>query len=156
MIFCHEWMQTVDGEMCAIRLKKDLTASVGEPILLFTASAAEWTVGSNQTVNGEEKQVFVTDGPYPYRTSEGKLFLLWSSGGEEGYAIGIAESLNGDIDGKWIHQKELLFKKDGGHGMIFTDLNGSAYVTLHSPNHTPNERPCFFPIEEKNGTIVLK
>lgn len=156
MIFCHEWTQVTDGKMCAIRLKKDLTESIGEPITLFTASSADWAVGAVNKVNGKEKRVYVTDGPYPHRTAEGKLLLLWSSGGAEGYAIGLAESDNGDITGKWTHQKELLFKKDGGHGMIFTDLSGKAYVTLHSPNHTPDERPCFFPVTEKNGTLVLK
>lgn len=156
MIFCHEWTQVIDGEMCAIRLKEDLTESVGEPIKLFNASEASWAVGSLNNHNGEEKRVYVTDGPFPYRTSDGRLLLLWSSGSEYGYAIGIAESDNGDITGSWSHRKEMLFKKDGGHGMIFTDLSGRKYVTLHSPNRTPNERPCFFPVEEKDGTLVLK
>ena len=39
--------------------------------------------------------------------------------GEEGYTEAIAVSDNGDIDGNWVQRDELLFKKDGGHGMIF-------------------------------------
>lgn len=156
MIFCHEWTQITDGEMCAVRLKDDLTEAIGEPITLFAASKAPWTTGSKNKVNGEDAIVYVTDGPYPYRTKDGNLLLLWSSGGKEGYAIGIAKSDNGDITGNWHHQAEPLFKKNGGHGMIFTDLDGNSYVTLHAPNHTPEERPHFFPIEEKNGTIILK
>lgn len=156
MIFCHEWTQVVDGGMCAVPLKEDLSGADGEPRLLFNASLAEWTVGSIHKMDGEDKRVYVTDGPFMYRMENGKLLMLWSSGGKEGYAIGIAESDNGDVTGNWTHQKELLFRKDGGHGMIFKDLNGKTFVTLHSPNRTPNERPCFFEVEEKNGTLVLK
>ncbi len=155
MIFCHEWTQVTDGKICAVRLKDDLTESEGEPLTLFSASEAPWTVGVKNKVNGMDATVYITDGPYPYRTKDGKLLLLWSSAGKEGYAIGIAKN-DGNIAGKWVHQSEPLFAKDGGHGMIFTDFNGKAFVTLHSPNRTPNERPCFFPIEEKNGTIILK
>jgi hypothetical protein len=49
----------------------------------------------------------------------------------------------------------MLFEENGGHGMIFTALDGKKYVTLHSPNRTPNERPCFFEVEERNGTLEL-
>lgn len=155
MVFCHEWTQTVDGEMCAVRLSEDLKTSIGDPTVLFKASDAGWTKGSKQTVNGEEETVYVTDGPFMYRTKDQKLLMLWSSGGELGYAIGIAQSDNGDITGSWSHQKELLFKKDGGHGMIFTDYSGKIFVTLHSPNKTPNERPHYFEAEEKDGTLKL-
>ena len=42
MIFCHEWVQVNDGEMCAIEMSADLKRAVGEPILLFKASEASW------------------------------------------------------------------------------------------------------------------
>ena len=35
MVFCHEWLQTVDGEMCVVELSKDLKHAVGEPRVLF-------------------------------------------------------------------------------------------------------------------------
>lgn len=155
MIFCREWTQVVDGEMYAVRLKKDLSAAEGEPIKLFSASEASWAVGSVNKYFGEEKRVYVTDGPNMYKTENGSLLMLWSSGGAKGYAIGIAKSDNGSITGKWSHCDRLLFEENGGHGMIFASLDGKKYVTLHKPNRTPNERPCFFEIKEDKDGIVL-
>lgn len=155
MIFCHEWTQVVDGEMCAVRLKKDLSGTIGEPILLFKSSQAPWTKGAKQRVNGEDCLAYVTDGPNLYRTEDGGLLMLWSCGGEKGYAIGMAKSDNGRVDGKWTHLDKLLFEENGGHGMIFTAFDGKKYVTLHKPNKTPNERPCFFEVKEKDGILEL-
>ena len=42
MIFCHEWVQVSDGEMCIVRLSDDLKRTVGEPKLLFKASDPIW------------------------------------------------------------------------------------------------------------------
>src|SRR5690606_37725511 len=42
LVFCHEWRDVGDGEMWAQRLTEDLRAPVGEPVLLFRASAAPW------------------------------------------------------------------------------------------------------------------
>jgi GH43 family beta-xylosidase len=155
MIFCREWTQVIDGEMYAVKLKKDLSGRDGEPIKLFSSSQAPWTMGAQQTVNGEKHTVYVTDGPYMYRCGSGELLMLWSCGGKKGYAIGIAKSDNGSITGKWSHSDKMLFEENGGHGMIFTALDGKKYVTLHSPNRTPNERPCFFEVREINGTLEL-
>lgn len=152
MVFCREWLQVDDGEMYAVRLSDDLTQTVGEPILLFHASEAPWVRGSERP----GKVVFVTDGPFLYTTEKGSLLMIWSSGSEGGYAIGIARSDNSSITGKWSHEENMLFSKNGGHGMIFKSTDGRLLVSLHSPNNTPMERPCFFEIEEKNDTLVLK
>lgn len=158
MVFCHEWTQVADGEMCAVALKEDLSQAVGNPVTLFRASQASWTRGAEteHVINGQKKKVFVTDGPFLYRAGDGSLLMLWSSGGEEGYAIGLAKSRNGEVTGPWEHQKELLFAKNGGHGMLFKDFSGQLFVTLHAPNQTPYERPCFFKVREQNGTLVLQ
>ncbi len=156
MIFCREWTEVVDGEMYAVRLSEDLSEAVGEPKVLFFASQAPWTTGSVNTYFGRERCVYVTDGPNMYRNEKGELLMLWSSGGKKGYAIGLAKSDNGKITGKWTHLDEMLFEENGGHGMTFTALDGKKYVTLHSPNNTPMERPCFFEIEERNGIPCLK
>lgn len=42
MVYAHEWLQTVDGTMEAIRLAPDLTRTIGDPVLLFKASDASW------------------------------------------------------------------------------------------------------------------
>jgi arabinan endo-1,5-alpha-L-arabinosidase len=44
---------------------------------------------------------------------------------------------------------------NGGHGMVFRAFSGELYVTVHSPNHTPDERAVLFKVAERNGTIVL-
>ena len=42
MVFCHEWLQVQDGQICAIRMEEDLSDSIGEPVILFRASEAPW------------------------------------------------------------------------------------------------------------------
>ena len=104
----------------------------------------------------KNKGIYVTDGPFPYRCADGTLLLLWSSMGEEGYTEAIAVSDNGDIDGNWVQRDELLFKKDGGHGMIFKTFDDKLLLLLHSPNKHPLERPAYFELEDKNGMLCVK
>ncbi|MDQ0115543.1 GH43 family beta-xylosidase [Paenibacillus harenae] len=154
MVFCHEWLQVQDGEMCAIPLAKDLKSAAGEPVLLFHASDAPWAVGSEDASNG--KKNFVTDGPFLHSAANGDLLMLWSSHGANGYAIGIARSDSGDIRGPWVQDREPLFGQDGGHGMLFTTFEGELRLAIHRPNNTPNERPLFLPIAEEKGRLSIK
>lgn len=62
---------------------------------------------------------------------------------------------NGEIDGKFT-QMEPLFMEDGGHGMVFRALDGQLYLTLHSPNVHLEERPCFYPLVEKGGSLMRR
>lgn len=146
IVFCREWVQVTDGEIHAMKLTKDLTAAAGEPKLLFSASQPEWA--------DKTRNMFVTDGPFLYRTSEGRLLMIWSTFTPSGYVQAIAYSDNGEIDGNWLHEKP-MFDKDGGHGMIFEDYNGQKHLILHSPNENPLERPVLFDIVEKDGTLKL-
>ncbi len=148
MIFCHEWLQVRNGEMCAVRLSDDLTHAVGEPILLFRASEPEWAT--------KDADSYVTDGPFMYRTSSGRLIMMWSSHYSAGYCEALAYSDNGSILGKWTQDPRLLFGKDGGHGMIFKTLEGKLMFACHQPNDTPLERPIFIPIEEREDTLWVK
>lgn len=150
MIFCHEWVQAGDGEICAIELTADLKFPAGEPFLLFRASEASWskTMHHSSGISG-----CVTDGPFMWRTSDGTLLCLWAGFSEGGYTEGIAISDSGDITGKFT-QLEPLFKDDGGHGMVFRDLGGRLWLTLHSPNEHLMERPLFHPIEDVVGKLV--
>lgn len=149
IVFCHEWKQIGNGTMCAMKLSKDLTEAVSEPWVLFDAKNVGWT----KSIEGDEG--YVTDGPFLQRTKDGDLIMLWSSHGEEGYAQAMARSTNGEIDGIWQQDKELLFSKNGGHGMVFKTIQGKQMLTIHMPNETPNERAVFFPIIEENGTYKL-
>lgn len=149
MVFCHEWVQAGDGEVNAIPLTNDLRAAAGEPMLLFKASEADWCQVKHHSsgVTG-----CVTDGPFLWRTADGTLLCLWASFSEGGYTEGVAVSDNGEIDGRFT-QTEPLFTDDGGHGMVFRALDGQLYLTLHSPNTTPEERPFFHPIIEQGGRL---
>ncbi|HHV12941.1 MAG TPA: family 43 glycosylhydrolase [Clostridiales bacterium] len=154
MVFVHEWVQITDGEICAVRLSDDLKSAVDEPKVLFRASEAGSWIKPYTNEKYPQKN-YVADGPFLYRTNGGKLMILWSSFGEEGYTEAIAFSDNGEIDGKWIHQQELLFKKDGGHGMVFQALDGERYLTLHIPNVHLEEHPMFYRLKEINDTLCL-
>lgn len=151
MVFCHEWVQAGDGEICAVKLTEDLSGPAGEPFLLFRASQAPWakTVRHSSGITG-----YVTDGPFFHRTAEGRLLLLWASFSDGGYTQGVAVSSNGEIDGCFA-QEAPLFEKDGGHGMVFRDLDGRLWLTLHSPNTHLEERPVFFPLEEAGGGLRI-
>ena len=150
MVFCHEWVQAGDGEVCAMPLTDDLKAAAGEPRVLFHASDASWCQVKHHSsgVDG-----CVTDGPFLWRTAEGTLECLWASFSEGGYTEGVAVSDNGDIDGNFV-QAEPLFREDGGHGMVFRALDGQLYLTLQSPNTHLEERPCFHPLREEKGMLV--
>ena len=151
MIYCHEWVETLDGEMDLVELKKDLSATVGEHQRLFCASAAEWSTGS-----GGDVKTYVTDGCFLYRTKTGKLLMLWSSFYDGPYAVGIAESDTGKVIGPWRQQKEPLFV-NGGHSMIFQDFEGRLCLVLHSPNSPGGkERAHIYELEDLGHTLKIK
>lgn len=149
MVFCHEWVQVGDGEVCAVLLSEDLSAPAGEPKLLFRASEASWCQVKHHSsgVSG-----CVTDGPFLWRTTGGDLLCLWASFSQGGYTEAVARSSNGDIDGTFT-QAEPLFMNDGGHGMVFRALDGQLYLTLHSPNEHLLERPCFYRIRDTGHAL---
>jgi len=145
MVFCHEWVQVQDGEMCAIPLSDDLKEAIGDPTLLFRASEPSWAK--------ECAENFVTDGPFLYRTSDDSLLMIWSSIAPNGYCEAISRSDNGEITGNWIHDEQLLFESDGGHGMIFRTLQGDLKFVFHQPNVHPLERPHIVDLLDIGNTI---
>lgn len=148
VVFCHEWLQVHDGEMCALELTEDLKQTIGEPILLFKASEPSWA--------DKDRIDFVTDGPFLYKTESGRLLMIWSSGANGNYVEAVSYSDNGEITGNWKHCDKPLFEKDGGHGMIFDNFTGQKYLVLHSPNIPGRENPALFEIIERNETLELK
>ena len=149
MVFCHEWVQAGDGQILALPLSKDIKQALGEPEIMFTASQAPWckTMHHSSGVNG-----CVTDGPFLHLCEDGTLLCLWASFSEEGYTEGLALSKSGEINGPW-EQLEPLFRKDGGHGMVFCTREGQLYLTLHTPNEHLKEHPVFIPLCERNGRL---
>lgn len=148
MVFCHEWKEVKDGTICAVKLSDDLKKAIGVPRVLFHASLGKPAVRSFIFGN------YVTDGPFFFRTEDGRLHMLWSSFGQNHkYVQALAYSSNDDIDGVWTVRKELLFDKDGGHGMIFRTFEGEYMLTLHSPNKTKSEHPAFYQISYKGEEL---
>lgn len=138
LVFCHEWVQTENGEMCALRLTPDLKAPAGEPFVLFKA-------GDNPAVDGFEgcagRQCRITDGPFLFR-EDGKLKMIWSSLSGGKYAVLEAEA--DALAGEWKHGGS-RFAFDGGHAMLFEDFDGVRRISLHHPNTPPLERAVFLP-----------
>ena len=136
IVYVGEWTSNEDsvGVMCAAMLSADLSHMTSEPITLFRATDAKWASGH------------ITDGPFVYRSQTGRLLMLWSNGSGTGYAVGIAQSVNGKITGRWTHKCQPLYQKDknhiydGGHGMLFTDLNGRLRMAIHAPNTATDDR----------------
>ena len=149
IVFCHEWVQVHDGEICALRLSDDLRQSIGEPQLLFHASEAPWIT----PYSGQSD--YVTDGPFLHRAQNGELLLLWSSFTNGSYTLGVARSLGGGILGPWKQDAEPLYREDGGHGMVFRTFEGQLMLTVHRPNSPRDERPIFVPLVENNGHLSL-
>ena len=152
IIFCHEWVQIKNGTVCALRLTPELDGSLGEPIELFAAADASWVEPVKSPRHGDG---YVTDGPFAYRSRDGALLLLWSSfrGGQ--YAQGIARSASGSILGQWSQEEAPIYASDGGHGMIFRTFEDKLLLTLHTPNHSPDERPVFIELKERDGRLAL-
>ncbi|MGJ3237402.1 MAG: glycoside hydrolase family 43 protein [Anaerolineae bacterium] len=151
IVFCHEWVQVGDGEICALRLSNDLTCSVGEPQLLFRASSAPWS----QEINSKGRRGYVTDGPSLYQSGTGTLWMLWSSFSNGAYAVGMARFASGDILGAWDQLPKPLYAGDGGHCMIFETFEGQLMLALHRPNATPHERPYFIPLVDTGTSLDI-
>ena len=154
MIYVGEWTTAENGigTMMAAKLSDDLTSFISEPILLFRAQ------------DGSRENGFITDGPFLYKTKEGRLIMLWSDFRNSGYSVLVASSSNGKIDGKWRHQPGELYTSnqnhpDGGHPMLFTVDDGTLVMAVHSPNMETDDTPItarLIPVEDTGDTIVVK
>lgn len=87
LVFVHEWtsMPNGNGGMVAARLSEDFSRLKSEPILLFRARDPKWA------------RLGVTDGPYVFRLSDGKLGMIWSNFCKDDYCVAVAFSDNGKI-----------------------------------------------------------
>ena len=152
LVFCHEWLQAGDGAIYAQRLSDDMRTSTGAPILLFTASQAPWTRPFRNEATGYDDLAFITDGPFVVRDHAG-LALLWTSGGEEGYSVGVARSSTGLITGPWVHEPQPLVGSGGGHAMLLTTRD-ERFLVFHQPNELTFERLTIRRVAETNGTYL--
>jgi hypothetical protein len=149
LIFSHSFEDDPKGDMCLLPLKEDLSAAVGEPVTLFSAAEAPWArpVPFAKAEFGMDGDVYFTDGPCVKKLHDGELIMTWSSWSEQAYAVGVAMSENGRVLGPWRQLGTPLYPANGGHGMIFTEKDGSLCFTLHTPNDKYLERPAFYQVE---------
>ena len=149
MVYVEEWTSADDGvgRMAAAPLSADLTQFTAEPQELFRADDPKW------------KPHGITDGPFLYKSSSGKLLMLWSNGSPEGYCVALAAAKT--VTGPWRQQRARLFVKDkhhaedGGHGMLFTDLNGQLTLCIHAPNGGAPARVQFYPVRDLGYTLAI-
>jgi hypothetical protein len=158
LIFSHSFEDTPDGDMCMLKLSKDLTKSLGEPVKLFSAGEALWAkpVPFAKAEFGMDGDVYFTDGPCVIKADVGKLCMTWSSWGECGYAVGVAVSESGLVKGPWKQMVSPIFAVNGGHGMIFKDKNNILRFALHYPNDKYKEHPIFTELVFEQGKLQLK
>ncbi len=154
LLYCREWLEVVDGQIYIQKLSDDLSKTIGDPQLLFSATSANW-VGAITSGNGITGQV--TDAPFIYKTSENKLIMIWSSFAKSNgkYSIGLARSTSGLITGPWVQDPNPLNNDDGGHAMIFKSFDGRTKISYHSPNTYPNYVTIYdLDLYQGNVTII--
>ena len=155
MVFCHEWAQVENGTIDYVRLSNDLSKAMGKPKTILKATDVSWVASLNERGTGFPHHGYVTDGNFIYKTKEGKLVMIWSTFGPEGYALIQAVSDTGKLKGPWKQIQEPLFAKDGGHGMIFKTFQGQLMLTFHQPNRGKLERARLYKIRDKGDRITL-
>lgn len=148
MVYVHEWVQAVDGEIYAQRLSEDLRVPMGAPLLLFRASQAPWAAPIPQ--GG-----FVTDGPFLFRLPSGALGMLWSSFCESGYCQGFCCSDSGKIQGPWRQMPLPLYTQDSGHGMLFAARDGRMGLILHDENAGSASHAVLLPVRLEESRLIL-
>ena len=150
MVFCHEWVQIIDGTVDYIQMKDDLADVIGAPSRMLKASSAP---GALQAPDRGK----VTDGCFLYRSSvSSRLFMTWSTYiPGNGYCVILARSDSGCINGPWTQQR-VLYPRDGGHGMLFKSFEGRLLMALHQPNGGGRERLHLFEIADDGETLAIK
>ncbi|MBW3090016.1 glycoside hydrolase family 43 protein [Bifidobacterium miconisargentati] len=157
LVYSHSLEDVPEGDMDAVRLTDDLTATIGDPVTLFKASDAPWSVPVPfaKAEFGIDGDAYFSDGPFLHRLADGRLAMLWSSWTRTGgYAVGQAISRTGEVTGPWDQCPEPVLTH-GGHGMLFTGFDGITRYTLHAPNDPGQERPTFLTVTERDGRLAL-
>lgn len=164
MVYCHEWLQIIDGTMVAIQLKPDLSDSEGKPFTLFRASDAPWAKELNsigEITNNRKTPGWVTDGPYLFKTKTGRLGMIWSSWGDKRYALGVAYSQSGKLKGPWIQEPEPLISNNSGHGMLFRTFEGKLLMSLHYQSSDPKNpqrsfrKPMLLEVDDSGDSLKV-
>lgn len=150
IVFCHEHTQIIDGTICYAPLSDDLSELAGDPVTLFKASEPYW---ADESKSADEHRI--TDGPYMYRTNQDELLMLWSTFIKSQYAECLVRFDGGEIGVKFEHLPPMV-DNDGGHGMVFADLDGNLCLTYHTPNKSGYEHPYFVHITDEGDTLKIE
>jgi hypothetical protein len=144
MVYCHEWCQLGNGTIEYAPLAPDFASFLAPPKKLLDARSAMKGAGP------------VTDGPFFLRSrTSARLYLIWSNFIKGcGYTVLVRSSASGKIGGPWTTD-EILFAKDGGHGMIFRGLDGRLRLSFHQPNSSPNERLRLYFLDEDGTRLTI-
>lgn len=67
--------------------------------------------------------------------------------------VGAGAQRRGTVQGPWAQEERPIRGKDGGRGMVFRAFDGSLFMTLHTPDRTPDERPRFVEVEERELSL---
>ena len=170
MVYCHEWVQKIDGTIEAIPLTPDLRAAAGDSILLFRGSDASWrrrakeyNQGATPAINATQLAPYVTDGCELCRTPNGSLLMIWTGpGGRYSYNEVQAISRSGRVRGPWeqVYRKPFMHG-NRGHGNLFRTFEGKDMLVVMNrsaqgglANGTRSE---YYDVEITNeGVEVLK
>ena len=146
------------GEMRLVELSDDLKEPVGEHKILFKGNEPAWRKDKEPDFEVDPLRAWVAEGPFLYKTSNGKLLMIWASHNGPGcYVQAISYSESGSVFGEWKHCEKLLFDSNGGHGMIFKTFDNKLKFTLHYPNSPfGKERAKFYEIAETPEEPFLK
>ncbi len=137
LYFSYEWTTPEgDGAIYVAELSNDLKTIVGTPKRVIDGKTSGVAI---ELVSGAYRG-YVAEGPYAVK-EDGKIALYWSAISKDGYCV--ARNTAEDIFLDYIFDR-MVFTKDGGHCMVFTDLDNTAKITFHQPNNSPNERMRIF------------
>ena len=149
IVFCHEHTQIIDGTICYAPLSDNLKTIAGEAVTLFKASEPYWADKSKFPLEHR-----ITDGPYMYRTKDDELLMLWSTYIKGQYAQCLVRFGGGEIGTDFEHLPPLV-DNDGGHGMLFKNLEGNLTLTYHTPNTKGSEHPYFVSVKDTGKSIEI-
>ena len=163
MVYSHDWPDCYHtdegayvGEIWAVELSEDLSSTIGDPFMLFSSKDAPLS-GNNPTFcryEGKDIVRYGSDGPFVTKLSDGRPFLLWSPIPGGNYVV--LGAVADHIRAPWRHIEPEIFAENGGHPMVFTDLNGQKQVAIHWPEVYFHENPKFLPLCEKDGRLCLQ
>lgn len=141
LFFSNEWIHTVnhdgDGALYVARLDGELKTLVTPPKKIISGKGCGFAVQNTHT---DGVKGYVAEGPFVV-AENGKIALYWSTYGKDGYCV--AKSTASEIFGEYRFEK-MIFSGDGGHAMVFNDLQGDRKITFHQPNVSPFERMKVF------------